>query len=142
MITLSKNRVKKFQKEIESRSIDKNYTAKQARNAIFRYLYEGEYCWASSCLGTINVEKDINELNKFILDCIRACETGKKKIGGLGSVMDLPDRTILRGKGKNVKANRIRTDKEITKYLSVNCLSKDIKISKSVFEAVVRNMKA
>ena len=142
MITLSKNRLKKFQKEIESRSIKKNYTAKQARNAIFRYLYEGEYCWASSCLGTINVEKDINELNKFILDCIRACETGKKKIGGLGSVMDLPDRTILRGKGKNVKSNRNRTDKEITKYLSVNCLSKDIKISKSVFEAVVRNMKA
>ena len=56
--------------------------------------------------------------------------------------MDLPDRTILRGKGKNVKSNRERTDKEIAKYLSVNCLSKDIKISKSVFEAVVRNMKA
>ena len=54
---------------------------------------------ASSALGTINVESDLRGLNKFILDAIRACDTGKLKIGGLDSVNDLPDRTILRGKG-------------------------------------------
>lgn len=141
MITLSKNRVKKFQKEIEARSINrKKVTGRQARQAIIKYLYDGEYCWASSCLGTINVKKDIDELNKFIMDCIRACDTGKKKVGGLGSVNNLSDRTILRGKGRNVKANRERTG-YIENYLSMGCLSKNMKISKVVFEATVRNMK-
>lgn len=141
MITLSRNRVKKFQKEIEKRSIKrKNCTSNQARRAIIKYLYEGKFCWASSCLGTINVEPDIQELNKFIMDCIRACETGKKKIGGLGSVNNLQDRTILRGKGKNVKANRSKTG-YIENYLSVKCLSNNIKMNVTIFEATVRNMK-
>lgn len=141
LITLSKNRVKKFQKEIELRSIKrKNCTGKQARQAIIKYLYEGEFSWGSSCLGTINVQKDIDELNKFIMDCIRACDTGKKKVGGLGSITNLEDRTILRGKGRNVKANREKIGR-IENYLSMGCLSNNMKISKVVFEATVRNMK-
>ena len=146
MITLSKTRVKKFQREIEKRTIDikkkrKNYTSKQARKSVIRFLYEGEFSWATSCLGVINVESDIQELNKFIMDCIRACDTGKLKVGGLGSVDYLPDRTILRGRGRNVKANREKTDKNIENYLSVGCLANDMKISKIVFNAAVRNMK-
>lgn len=141
MITLSRNRVKKFQKEIEKRSIKRrNCNSNQARRAIIKYLYEGKFCWASSCLGTINVEPDIQELNKFIMDCIRACETGKKKIGGLGSVNNLQDRTIIRGKGKNVKANRSKTG-YIENYLSVKCLSNNMKMNVTIFEATVRNMK-
>lgn len=145
MITLSKTRVKKFQREIEKRTIDikkkrKNYTSKQARKSVIRFLYEGEFSWATSCLGVINVESDIQELNKFIMDCIRACDTGKLKVGGLGSVNYLDDRTILRGRGRNVKANRKKTDK-IENYLSVKCLSNDLKICKEVFDAAVRNMK-
>lgn len=145
MITLSKNRVKKFQKEIEKRSIDikkknKNYTGNQAKKAIVKFLYEGEYNWASSCLGVMNVEPDINELNKFIMDAIRACDTGKLKIGGLGSATNLPDRTILRGRGRNVKANREKTGR-IENYITVMCLSKNIKMSPVIFEVIVRNMK-
>lgn len=141
MITLSKTRVKKFQKEVEKRSIKrKNCTGKQARRAIIRFLYEGEYNWATSCLGVINVEPDIQELNKFVMDCIRACDTGKKKIGGLGSVNDLSNKTILRGKGRHVRANREKTDR-IENYLSVGCLSNNLKISKVVYRATVRNMK-
>jgi hypothetical protein len=140
MITLSKTRVKKFQKEVEKRSIKRRRcTGNQARKAIIKFLYEGDYSWATSCLGVINVESDIQELNKFIMDCIRACDTGKKKIGGLGSVNDLPDKTILRGKGRNVRANR-KTG-QIKNYLSVDCLSKNLKISKVVFEVTVKNMK-
>lgn len=146
MITLSKTRVKKFQKEIKKRSVDrkkkyKNYTGNQACKAIIRYLYEGDFCWASSCLGTVNVEPDLQELNKFILDCIRACDTGKLKVGGLGSVNNLTDRTILRGRGRNVTANRNKTDKGIENYMSVKCLSNNLKMSKVIFEATVRNMK-
>lgn len=145
MITLSKNRVKKFQREIEKRTIDikkkrKNYTSKQAKKSVVKFLYEGEFSWSTSCLGTINVEPDIQELNKFIMDCIRACDTGKLKVGGLGSVNYLDDRTILRGRGRNVKSNREKTG-SIENYLSVGCLANDMKISKTVFDAAVRNMK-
>lgn len=141
MITLSKGRVKSFQKEIEKRTIKKrNINGRQARQNVINYLYKGEFNWATSCLGTINVQKDIDELNKFIMDCIRACETGKKKIGGLGSVDNLLDRTILRGTGKNVTANRLKTEKKIENYLTIGCLSKDYKISKVVYEAAVRAM--
>lgn len=145
MITLSKTRLNKFQKEVEKRSINikkrrKNYTGNQARKSIIRYLYEGEYNFATSCLKAINVEHDLNEMNKFIMDCIRACDTNKLKIGGLGSVNNLPDRTVLRGRGRNVTSNRLKTG-YIEDYLSVNCLSKNIKMSKVLFEVTVRNMK-
>lgn len=151
MITLSKNRVKKFQKEIVSRTLNKpNITFEQARKNVTNYLYVGEYCWGTSCLGTVNVKHDLDEMNKFILDCLRACkvrETKKRKgkisiskIGGLGVVTDLPDRTIIRGTGRNVTANRNKTDKHIENYLTMACLANAYKISKSVYGACVRSM--
>lgn len=143
MITLSKNRVKHFQKEIESRTIKKKkISSARAKRNVIDYLYKGKdgYCWATSCLSIINVKKDIDELNKFIMDCIRACETGKKKIGGLGSINDKEDFTILRGCGKNVKSNREKTNTKIENYLSVGCLSNGIKINKSIFETLVRTL--
>ena len=140
MITLSKNRVKKFQKEITSRTIDRpKVTFIQAKRSVIDYLYTGEYCWATSCLGTVNVKHDIDEMNKFIMDCLRAVKVREEKknkgkisiskIGGLGVVTDLPDRTILRGTGTNVTANRNKTDKHIQNYLSMSCLSNAYKIS-------------
>lgn len=151
LITLSKNRVKKLQKEITNRTINKpNVTYNQARRNVINYLYNGEYCWATSCLGTINVKPDIDELNLFIVDCLRACkvrETKKRKgkisvskIGGLGSVTDLPDKTILRGTGHNVTSNRNKTDKYLENYLTIGCLSNAMKISKPVYQACVRSM--
>ena len=151
MITLSKNRVKKFQKEICKRTIDKpNITFNQARINVVKYLYNGEYCWATSCLGTVNCKQDLVEMNKFIMDCLRACkvrETKKRKskisiskIGGLGVVTNLEDRTILRGTGKNVTANRDKTDKYIENYLTMGCLSNAMKINKAVYGACVRSM--
>lgn len=152
LITLSKNRVKKFQKEIVSRTLNKPYiTEAQAKRNVIRYLYEGEYCWATSCLGTINCKQDIDELNGFIMDCLRACKVretkkhkgkiGINKIGGLGVVTDLPDRTILRGTGKNVTRNRNLTNKEIENYLTIGTITNAMKMHKTVFEACVRSMK-
>ena len=151
MITLSKNRVKKFQKEIVSRTINKpNITFKQARENVINYLYRGEYCWATSCLGTINCKPDLDEMNKFIMDCLRAVkvrESSKRKgkisiskIGGLGVVTNLPDRTILRGTGENVTSNRNKTDKLIENYLSMGCLSNAMKMDKVIYEACVRSI--
>lgn len=142
-ITLSKNRVKSFQKEIEKRTIkSKNITPKRAINQVNSYLYKGDgtYSWATSVLPIINVQKDIDTLNEFVLDALRACATNKKKIGGLGSVNDKEDYTILRGVGKNVTANRNKTPKEIDGYLSIRCMQQALLTRRAVYDTLVRSM--
>ena len=142
-ITLSKSRVKSFQKEICSRTIkQRNITLKRALNQVNNYLYKGDgtYSWATSVLPIINVQKDIDALNEFVLDALRACSTGKKKIGGLGSVNDREDYTILRGVGKNVSANRSKMEKEIENYLSIRCMQNALLTRRAVFDTLVRSM--
>jgi hypothetical protein len=142
-ITLSKSRVKSFQKEIEARTIkQRNISMKRALNQVNSYLYKGDgrFSWATSVLSIINVQKDIDTLNEFVLDAIRACATNKKKIGGLGSVNDKEDYTILRGTGKNVTANRGKTDKEIENYLSIRCMQNAILTNRAVYDTLVRTM--
>lgn len=143
MITLSKSRVKSFQKEIESRTIKQHNTSMaRALNQVNSYLYKGngEHSWAASVLPIINVQKDIDALNEFCMDAIRACATGKKKIGGLGSVNDREDYTILRGTGKNVTANRNKTQKEIENYLSIRCMQNALLTNRSAYDTLVRSM--
>lgn len=142
-ITLSKSRVKSFQKEIEARTIkQRNISITRAINRVNDYLYKGDgrYSWATSVLPIINVEKDIETLNAFVMDSLRACATNKKKIGGLGSVNDKDDYTILRGTGKNVTANRLKTDKEISGYLTIGCMRNALLTRRAVYEALVRTI--
>lgn len=142
-ITLSKSRVKSFQKEIEARTVkQRNISMTRAINSVNNFLYKGDgkYSWATSVLPIINVEKDIETLNSFVMDSIRACATNKKKIGGLGSVNDRDDYTILRGTGKNVTANRLKTDKEINGYLTIGCMRNALLTRKAVYEALVRTI--
>ena len=141
-ITLHKGRVKTFQKEIEARTIKKNISMANAVNSVNSYLYkgDGQYSWATSVLPIINVDKDIETLNTFVMDALRACATKKKKIGGLGSVNNRDDYTILRGVGKNVTANRLKTEKEISGYLTIGCMQNALLTRRAVFETLVRNM--
>nr|DAI76495.1 MAG TPA: reverse transcriptase [Caudoviricetes sp.] len=79
MISLSSGHIKTFQSEIEKRTIRKpGITLAKAVAAVNRYLYkgDGEFSWATSVLPVCNVRKDINELNKFVMDCLRAVQTG------------------------------------------------------------------
>lgn len=142
-ITLSKSRVKSFQKEIEARTIkNRNVSFTKAVNNVNNYLYKGDgkYSWATSVLPIINVEKDIETLNAFVMDALRACDTKKRKIGGLGSVSDRDDHTILRGTGKNVTANRNKTEKEISGYLTIGCMQNALLTRRAVYDALVRSM--
>ena len=142
-ITLSKSRVKSFQKEIEARTIkQRNISLTRATNKVNDYLYkgDGQYSWATSVLPIINVEKDIETLNAFVMDALRACATKKSKIGGLGSVSDRDDYTILRGVGKNVTANRLKTEKEIGGYLTLGCMQNALLTRRAVYEALVRTI--
>ena len=142
-ITLSKSRVKSFQKEIETRTINqRKITPQKALNQVNNFLYKGDgtYSWSTSVLPIINVQKDIDELNEFVLDALRACYTGKRKIGGLGVVIDKDDYTILRGTGKNVAANRAKTPKEIEKYFSLRCMQNALLTNREVYNTLVRQM--
>ena len=142
-ITLSATRVKSFQKEIASRTIkQRNVSFTKAVNSVNNFLYKGDgrYSWATSVLPIINVEKDIETLNTFIMDAIRSCATNKKKIGGLGSVNDKYDYTILRGIGKNVSANRVKTEKEIAGFFTLKCMQNALLTSHAVYETLVRMM--
>jgi len=142
-ITLSKGRVKSFQKEISARTTKlPRISLKKAVNSVNSYLYKGDgtFSWATSVLPIINVQKDIDALNEYILDSLRACATGKKKIGGLGVVMNKDDYTILRGTGKNVAANKLKTEKEIEGFLSLRCMQNALLCNRAVYDTLVRGL--
>ena len=142
-ITLSASRVKSFQKEIVARTIrNRNLSMAKAVNSVNNFLYKGDgkYSWATSVLPIINVEKDIDTLNIFVMDALRACATQKRKIGGLGSVNDQPDHTILRGTGKNVTSNRLKTEKDIAGYFTLGCMQNALLTRRAVYDTLVRSM--
>lgn len=119
MISLSSSRIKTFQREIERRTIkQRRTTLARAVNSVNRYLYkgDGEFSWATQILPVCNVKHDLDELNGFVLDCLRAVQTGRRKLGGLGYVRTKSDGCIVRGRGRNVKANRAKAGGRIDGY--------------------------
>ena len=143
MISLSSSRIKTFQKEIERRTIRRSDTTLiKAVNAVNRYLYKGngEFSWATQILPVCNVNKDLDELNKFVMDCLRAVGTGKRKIGGLGYVKTGGDGCIVRGRGRNVKANLSKTDHDIPGYLTIRCMRNALQTSRAVYNTLVTSL--
>lgn len=145
MITLSKNRVKTFQKEIEKRTTKtKSHSLHYLLNNVNNYLYKGAgdegYCWATNVLPIINVQKDINTLNEFVLDAIRGSVRKRTRIGGLGSVNNLSDKTIIRGKGRNVKKNRENTEATIEGYYSLSCMQNALLTSRDLYNTLVAQL--
>lgn len=152
-ISMSSTRIKKFQKEIENRTIRhrdmhtfkgiKPWPFAKALNAVNRYLYKGDgqgHSWATGILGVVNVRQDIDTMNKFVMDCLRAVETGKKKIGGLGYDKHGKVGCIVRGRGRNVSANRRKTGDDISGYISLGCMQNAILTSKSAYDTLVRSL--
>lgn len=141
MVSLSPSRIKTFQREIERRTIRRrDTTPAKAVNAVNRYLYKGEFSWAAQILPVCNVRGDLDELNKFVMDCLRAVKTGKRKIGGLGYVRDKPDGCIVRGQGRNVKANRIKTGCNIPGYLTIGCMQNAMRTSRAAYDTLVQSL--
>ena len=147
-ISLSSSRIKRFQKEVESRTIKRPAgkpagTVAQAINAVNRYLYKGDgqgHSWATGILGVVNVRQDIDTLNAFVMDCIRAVHTGKTKLGGLGYDKQGKTGCIVRGKGRNVAANRRKTGDDIGNYISLGCMQNAMRTSKAAYDTLVRSL--
>ena len=142
-ISLSQSRIKTFQREIERRTIRNPKTSLQlAINAVNRYLYkgDGEHSWATQILPVCNVRSDIDELNKFVMDCLRAVKTGKRKVGGLGYVRNKSDGCIVRGRGRNVKANREKVPGDIKGYMTIGCMQNALLTSRAVYNTLVASL--
>lgn len=142
-ISLSSSRIKTFQKEIERRTIhNRNTTLTKAVNSVNQYLYKGngEFSWATQILPVCNVRKDLDELNMFVMDCLRAVATGKRKVGGLGYVRNKSDGCIVRGRGRNVKANRSKTGGNISGYLTIGCMRNAMLTSRAAYNTLVASL--
>ena len=141
-ISLSKSRIQTFEYEIRQRTINnKSSDPKKIISDVNRYLYknQSDYSWATNVLPIINVEKDIQTLNAFVMDAIRAGVTKKHKIGGLGYCSDHNDHTLLRGTGKNVTANRSKIS-DLIGYKSINLMRNALLISREAYIALTMNM--
>ena len=147
-ISLSSTRIKSFQREIETRTIKRpagkpTGTVTQALNCVNRYLYRGDgqgHSWSTQVLPIVNVRKDIDTMNAFVMDCLRAVYTGKTKLGGLGYDKQGREGCIVRGKGRNVSANRRKTGDDIGGYLSLGCMQNALRTSKAAYESLVRGL--
>jgi len=150
-ISFSKKSIKNFQREIENRTIKASTTTKKAINSVNKYIYNGHvvdgkrFGWAAYFLSTVNVSEDIHELNKFVMDCIKAVDSNKKKIGGLGENKQMNGRVVCRGTGKNVGANRQKWNQKhgsdnIQGYLTLNTMQNALKMGKPVYEAVLASV--
>ena len=142
-ISLSSTRIKTFQKEIESRTIKRrDNTMTKAVNSVNRYLYKGcgQFSWATQVLPIVNVKKDIDTLNTFVMDCIRAVKTRKRKVGGLGYVKTQTEGCIARGRGRNVRSNREKTESEIKGYLTIGCMQNAMKTRKAAYNTLVMSL--
>lgn len=142
MISLSETRIKTFQKEIENRTIkQKNTDIDTVIKNINDYLYHGPdgYCWASSVLPVINSDNDIQVLNSFIMDAIRASLTGKQNIGGIGINKNQKYGIIMRGTGKHVNTNKEKIP-ILMNYTTLKCMQNAILASKQAFEMLTAAM--
>ncbi len=156
-ISLSSTRIKTFQKEIERRTIRRSKRSEvrgktssvshltSAINSVHRYLYKGDgmgHSWATGVLSVINVRQDIDTLNAFVMDCLRAVYTGKTKVGGLGYDKQGKTGCIVRGRGRNVTANRLKTGDDLGGYMSLGCMQNAIRTSRAAYDTLVRSLSA
>jgi hypothetical protein len=79
-------------------------------------------------------------MNTFIMDALRAVHTGKRKIGGLGYDRQGKRGCIVRGRGRNVSANRVKTGDSIDGYISLGCMQNAIRTSKAAYDTLVRSL--
>lgn len=137
-ISLSNKRLKNFQKEILRRCKKAN-SYKAAVHSVNRYLYNGQYCWAKGVLAYINNVRDIQTLNIYVMDCLRAAQTKRFELGGLGVELSKKDGVVTRGTGSNVKSNRERTEKVLDGYLSLYAAKKALG-NRDMFDNLVRSL--
>lgn len=142
-ITLSRKRIKNLQKEIERRSVKvPKITGKTALRKIYMYLYDDsltKHAYADGILSIITSSKDICELDAFIMDCARACDTGRKRVGGLGYDKTGTKGVITRGKGRHVGTNRKKIP-VVDGYVPISYMKSLYTSDRTAYKACVKDL--
>lgn len=115
---------------------------KRVLRGVIEFLYygNGEYCWATSMLSIINVDVDIETMDKWLLDVFRAVLTGHYDIGGLGYEKNKKNGVVTRAPGQNVTENKKKTPKEIKVWVNLMAMRDALRAGKDVFDAFVNTM--
>lgn len=145
-ISFSKKSLDNLQKEMME-IIDSSKSVKKAIKRIndkLYFSYERDhkvFGWAEYFFRTVNIKEDIKVVDFWIRDALRAKETGKRKIGGLG-VSNCKQKGILRGTGKNVTSNRKKTEHllEDNGYVSMSMLYDLYNIDRNVYKAYLKGV--
>lgn len=139
-ISLSGTRIKTFQREIQARTTKRRgQSYGRALASVNRFLYQGdgEHSWATQVLPVCNVRRDIDLLNQFAMDALRAVLTGRGHIGGLGYAAEGKEGCVERGTGRNVTTNRQRTSPVLDGYLTLGCMQNALHTSRAAYQALV-----
>ena len=142
-ISLSAKRIKTFADRIKECTIDKkDTTLSSALSKVNNFLYKGnvEHSWATQVLPIVTNTKDLNTLNCFVMDCLRAVQTKRFKIGGIGYSQVMKEGCILRGKGKNVTSNKSKTSKNIEGYNSILCMRNSMLFCRELYNTMVQSI--
>lgn len=143
-ISLSDDTIANLQKDIDKVTIlDRNATYKSALRAVNRIIYigDGKHSWYARALFTCNVPEDINTINDFVIDRLRAVALGNKrtKLGGIGFSYCQKRGCINRGKGQNVTANRKKMPL-LDGYRTIKCMMNARRSSRAVYDVLVAQM--
>lgn len=152
--SFSEKSLKEFQKHIKEYVNKKQGigSVKVAIKQINKYLYlaflrnPNEFGWAEYFFSIVNIEDDIETLDMYVKDSLRALYTGKRKIGGLGINKVTNECGVLRGKGKNVRQNLTKTrtkDGDVLEeagYISMNNMYKQFKYNKMLYKATLTSL--
>lgn len=133
-ISLSPRRVARFRKVVDDMAASSK-SAKQLTSRLVSRLYVGTEwkCWATQVLPVVNSRRDIQLLNAYIMDSIRAAMTGHRRIGGLGYNAAGKEGCIMRGSGRHVASNRRNTPQRIPGFRSLMCMRNALRCSKQLY---------
>lgn len=138
MISIGDIELHNFQEAIDN-AVKGKTDYNSALHAVYRELYKGynDYSWATRVLRVINVDRDINILNGYVMDALRTVITGKRKIGGLGYIKEQRGGCVAHGTGKNVRSNREKVP-HLENYYTIMCMANALRTNRSAFDMIVR----
>ena len=151
-ISISPGRLNKFQKEIDLRTIDQRNrkgsrthkfpSYEKAVKDVMRYLYVGDgvHSWCSQLFPIINREDDIQKMNYFVMDRLRAVKTQKKKgLMGIGYNGD-QNRVDYISTFRGMKNSLLAGD-ELEGFLGLYQMWKNLNIHPAVYRAELNSIR-
>ena len=150
-ISISPGRLKKFQHEIDIRTVDcrnksgarthKFPSYSKAVKDVMKYLYigDGVHSWSSQLFPIVTRAEDIQTMNYFVMDRLRAVATQNKK-GLMGIGYNSAQNKVDYNPVYRTIRNRLLTEKELAGYRSLYQMWDCLNTHPAVFAAEVNDM--